>query len=155
MTDQELMEESLEIVRRLNVYGVLSGSPELMAAWQAAEPHRFWSGMSLNVDGNPPSPDTLRELVAQGRLDVLGEIGNQYAGVAPDDPRMELYWAVAEELDLLLAEQSPAPKQPEQLVAEQGHQREVDGRRLGPVSGPEPERRQRRALSWSKRPICV
>ena len=29
-----------------------------------------------------------------------GEITNQYAGIPPDDPRMEPYWAMAEALDI-------------------------------------------------------
>jgi predicted TIM-barrel fold metal-dependent hydrolase len=37
---------------------------------------------------------------AAGRLDVLAEVTNQYAGIEPDDPRMEPYWALAEELDI-------------------------------------------------------
>jgi predicted TIM-barrel fold metal-dependent hydrolase len=31
---------------------------------------------------------------------VLGEIGTQYYGIAPDDQRLEPYWQLAEELDL-------------------------------------------------------
>jgi uncharacterized protein len=35
-----------------------------------------------------------------GELRVFGEVTNQYAGILPDDPRMEPYWTMAEELDL-------------------------------------------------------
>ena len=31
---------------------------------------------------------------------MVGEVTNQYAGIAPDDERMEPYWALAEELDI-------------------------------------------------------
>ena len=35
-----------------------------------------------------------------GRLGVMGELGLPYEGVAPNDPQMEPYWALAEELDI-------------------------------------------------------
>ena len=34
------------------------------------------------------------------RVEVLAEVTNQYSGVAPDDPRMEPYWEMAEALDI-------------------------------------------------------
>ena len=37
---------------------------------------------------------------AAGDLAVFGEVTTQYDGVAPDDPRLEPYWALAEELDI-------------------------------------------------------
>jgi predicted TIM-barrel fold metal-dependent hydrolase len=42
----------------------------------------------------------MRELHRKGSLSVLAEILNQYGGITPDDPRMEPYWALAEELDI-------------------------------------------------------
>jgi len=36
----------------------------------------------------------------RGRLAALSEITTQYAGIAPDDPRLEPYYALAKELDL-------------------------------------------------------
>lgn len=38
-----------------------------------------------------------------GRFRVLGEVSNQYVGIAPDDERMRPYWALAEELDIPVA----------------------------------------------------
>ena len=35
-----------------------------------------------------------------GHLDVLSEITTQYQGIAPDDPRLEAYWAALEEHDI-------------------------------------------------------
>jgi predicted TIM-barrel fold metal-dependent hydrolase len=49
-----------------------------------------------------PLPDVsvLREDYRLGRLGVMGELGLPYVGVAPDDPLMEPYWALAEELNM-------------------------------------------------------
>ncbi len=47
-----------------------------------------------------PSVETVRSWVREGRIRALGEINAQYAGIAPDDPRLEPYYALAEELDI-------------------------------------------------------
>lgn len=49
------------------------------------------------------SLDSLRSLVENYDFKVLGEITNQYEGIAPDDPRMDPYYALAEELDIPIA----------------------------------------------------
>jgi uncharacterized protein len=103
MTDEALMNETIEAMERLNIVGVLSGEePERIAAWMAAAPGRFIPGLVLRFGpaGGAFSADSLRSLHAAGRLAVLGEVINQYAGIAPDDERMEAYWALAEELDI-------------------------------------------------------
>lgn len=100
-TDAELMAQTIEAVRRLNVFGVLGGIAPRVDAWMAAEPQRFLPGLSLNVGGNAaPSVTTMRERHALGKLRVIGEVSNQYSGVLPADPRMEPYWQLAEELDI-------------------------------------------------------
>lgn len=101
-TDEALKSQTLEAIHRLNVYGVLSGSPERVADWVSAAPDRLWSGVIFQL-GSPATtltPDSLRRLHEKGRLFTFGEITNQYAGIAPDDERMEPYWALAEELDV-------------------------------------------------------
>jgi uncharacterized protein len=102
-TDEEMIVQMIEVVERLNIVGVLSGpEPERVAAWMAAAPGRFIPALVLEFnDGSGSfSPDSLRSLHAAGQLAVLGEVVNQYAGIAPDDERMEPYWALAEELDI-------------------------------------------------------
>lgn len=99
-TDEELMAQTIEVMERRNVFGVLSGTPDRVAAWMKAAPGRFFPGLGFRLGRDTVSPESLRALHAQGRLAVLAEITNQYAGIAPDDPRMEPYWALAEDLDI-------------------------------------------------------
>ena len=103
-TDEEVMRQTLEIMRRRNIYGVLSDAPDRVASWHAAAPDRFYRGFKfiLGVE-NHVSPDSLRRLVGRGAVEVFGEISNAYDGIAPDDPRMAPYWALAEELDIPVA----------------------------------------------------
>ncbi len=100
-TDDEVMNQTLAIAERRNIVGVLSGSAARVAAWVKANPRRIIRGLIFQLgDKDTPSPAALRAMHAKGELQVLGEVTNQYAGILPDDPRMEPYWALAEELDL-------------------------------------------------------
>ena len=98
-TDEGLMRETLAIMSRLNIYGVLSGPYEHSAKWRKAAPRRFFPGFSF---GNPKevSPQRLEQLYRSGELAVLGEVTTQYQGIEPTDPRLEPYWALAEKLDI-------------------------------------------------------
>lgn len=99
-TDREVMEESIAAMRRLNVRGVLSGEPELMALWLEAAPDLFIPGLQFNVAFAPQSPEALREAFLAGEFAVLGEVTNQYAGILADHPAFDAYWALAAELDI-------------------------------------------------------
>jgi uncharacterized protein len=102
-TDEEIMAQTIEVMERLNITGVLSGNePGRIANWMAEAPDRFIPGFVLefNEAGAVITTDSLRSLHSDGRLAVLGEVVNQYAGIAPDDERMAPYWALAEELDI-------------------------------------------------------
>jgi predicted TIM-barrel fold metal-dependent hydrolase len=98
-TDDELRVKSLAQLRRYNVTAVTSGPPELVARWREAEPMRVIPGLEFGVSDAPPLA-TIRALHKSGALKVLGEITFQYEGAGPDDPRLEPYWALAEELDI-------------------------------------------------------
>ncbi|MBL0940421.1 MAG: amidohydrolase family protein [Gemmatimonadaceae bacterium] len=59
------------------------------------------SGVTCYTDGGDwPSVDTVRALVREGQVQMLGEINAQYAGIRIDDARMEPYFALAEKLDI-------------------------------------------------------
>lgn len=99
-TDSELMNRSLEIIKKHNVIGVLSGTPDRVKKWMDAAPNRFYAGIGFQLEPNRYSPDSIRALHGAGQLDVFAEITNQYIGIDPSDERMEPYWKLAEELDI-------------------------------------------------------
>lgn len=106
-SDEQVMRETLAIMEKRNIVGMVSGEPAAVAKWVAAAPDRIIPGVDLRLPGTrgvahvaTRSVAELRELHARGQLRVLGEIMAQYEGVAPDDPRLEPYWALAEELDV-------------------------------------------------------
>jgi uncharacterized protein len=47
-----------------------------------------------------PDLPWLRSAIAAGKVKALGEVVAQYAGITPDDPRLEPYYALAEEMDV-------------------------------------------------------
>jgi len=103
-TTAELRDASLaELVRYNIVKAVVSGPAETVAQWRAAAPARVLGG--AYVDENNPLPDlaTLRADILAGRVQVLGELVLQHMGLAPNDPPLEPYYALAEELDIPVA----------------------------------------------------
>lgn len=100
MSDEELLQRSLASMKARNVYGVLSGTPEKVDTWTAAAPGRFLRGLTFGLHDSAPTPEELIAMHDDDRLDVLAEITTQYQGIAPDDPRLEPYWAVLEEHDI-------------------------------------------------------
>jgi uncharacterized protein len=84
------------------VKAMVSGNWESVLRWKQAAPELVIAGYSFN---DPEKVDLafLRHEHAAGRLQALGEIGSQYEGIAPNDPRMEPIYALAEELDVPLA----------------------------------------------------
>jgi len=100
-TDKELMDAVLAELKRHNVVKAVAGGPRRhVLRWLAADPGRIIGGTMVAADFPLLDPTVLREDFRAGRLGVMGELALQYAGVAPNDPRMEPYWALAEELDI-------------------------------------------------------
>lgn len=100
-TDEELINQTIAVMQRRNIIGVLSGSPDRVAAWREAAPDLFIPAILFNPIHNPEiTPDSLRRLVEMGKVAVLGEINTQYAGIAPGDDIMAPYWRLAEDLDI-------------------------------------------------------
>lgn len=99
LTDAELMKQTLEILERRNIIAVTSGELDMVQQWKKAKPDRIIPALLFNAkDGIPV--ENLRQWIKEGKIAVLGEMTDQYQGIAPDDPVYEPYLALAEELDI-------------------------------------------------------
>ncbi len=99
-TDDALRDQSLAELERLNVVGVLSGPRERVAAWKALSPDRIISGHQLNIARGTYTPEEIAGYFDEGGFEVLAEVSNQYAGIAPDDERFDGFWRMAAEKDI-------------------------------------------------------
>lgn len=85
--------------------GVTSGELERIVGWKKADPKRVIPGMIM---GPEPIVDEeflnrIRGMAKRGEVQVLGEIALQYNGIGPDDQVYDIYFSLAEELDLPVA----------------------------------------------------
>ncbi len=101
-TDQALLRANVDKLRQRNIIAVASGPASHVQALRDAAPGRIIPALSFG-DEKLPSVEELRRLHSSGLLKVIGELTFQYGGIAPDDPRIEPYYALAEELDLPVA----------------------------------------------------
>ena len=99
-TEEAHMRASLAEMKKYNIVkAFVSNDYQAILRWKAAAPDRIVASYGF---GDPSAADLefIRREHAAGRLGALGELGLPYRGVAPDDPRMEPFWALAEELDI-------------------------------------------------------
>jgi predicted TIM-barrel fold metal-dependent hydrolase len=97
--DEALMRETLALLDRYQIFAVTTGPLERVRAWRAAAPERIIPGHAFG-DSDSPGVDQFRRLLNSRDLAVLAEVSPQYSGVALDDPALEPYFALAEELDV-------------------------------------------------------
>lgn len=103
-TDDEMRVQTLAMLEKHNVIGVLSAHSDAYdKAWRKAAPERLIPAGPVFLD--PLKIDAgvvarVKAMKASGDLAVLGEIGPQYSGILPDDPRLAPFWTMAEDLDL-------------------------------------------------------
>ena len=97
----ETMRKTLEIMDRYNIVKAhLSGlDPKIIAKWVEAAPDRFIAAPFIFQPGQPKAEE-LRKMYAAGNYAGMGEIATQLNGIAPNDPKLEPYFALAEELNL-------------------------------------------------------
>ena len=101
-TDEALLRANIARINAHNIIAVASGPERHVDALHRAAPGRIIPAISFG-SAELPSIEELRRLHSRGMLKVLGELTFQYAGIGPDDPRIEPYYALAEELDIPVA----------------------------------------------------
>ncbi len=108
-SNTEAIEAYIAEMDRYNiVLAVGSGELEMVKEMKAHILNRLIGGIEFPKYTSPvnkrmekwPSLNELRILYESGLLKIMGEITAQYAGVAPNDPKLEPYFALAEELDI-------------------------------------------------------
>ncbi len=97
----ETFEQTLRAMEHHNIVkAVVSGLDlDIIAKWVRAKPDVFIGSPFLLKPGQH-EVKRLRQEYAAGRLGALGEIGTQLSGIAPNDPALEPYFALAEEVDV-------------------------------------------------------
>ncbi|HET9355398.1 MAG TPA: amidohydrolase family protein [Sphingomicrobium sp.] len=99
-TGLALRDGTIAELRRHNVRrAVLAGNAEVVAEWSAVAPGLFIPAASPPTRGSEALA-RLRRLHGEGRAAVFAELGAQYVGLRADDPSLEPFWALAEELDV-------------------------------------------------------
>jgi len=97
----ELLPKTVEEMKNNNVVlGIVSSDDlDLLYRWKAYAPNMFLTGIHF---WDPLQPDIsfIRKEIVEERLNIIGEIGTQYNGFAPNDPRLEKFYSLAEELDV-------------------------------------------------------
>lgn len=100
-SERDMLAQTLAEYSRFNVrHVVLSGGPpELVDSWKAEVPTIFIPAIDFTM---PPrrTADELRAIHAAGGFAAFAEVSSQYAGIRADDPQLEPFWSLAEELDV-------------------------------------------------------
>lgn len=67
LTDDALMKETLALMERRNIIGVVSGTPEIVKHWKAAAPDRVIAALQCNVKNDAKlTPEVLGQMFDQG-----------------------------------------------------------------------------------------
>ena len=95
-----LRDQGIAQLKRHNVLALAGGDATVVDDYRRHADGHVLPSIGFGSSGKLPSIETLRQLHAAGKMQALSEITTQYAGIAPDDPRMEAYFAFAEENDI-------------------------------------------------------
>jgi hypothetical protein len=98
------MKRTLAMMTRYNVVKAIASGSRI-EVWKAADPDRIIAGLAVgSIFGAEIATGSaeLRSLFAGKRYEAIAEFAPQYDGIDPADPRLEPYYALAEELDTVV-----------------------------------------------------
>jgi predicted TIM-barrel fold metal-dependent hydrolase len=97
----ETLQRTLEVMDRYNIVkAFLSGvDPLSVQRWVTSAPGRFVAAPFILEPGRP-AVETLERAYAAGRFGGMGEIATQLTGMAPNDPALAPYFALAASRDV-------------------------------------------------------
>ena len=98
--EQAHRRETLAEMKKYNIVkAVVSADYDAVSRWKVAAPDQVLASFGFD-DPAAVNLEFLRKEHAAGRLVSIGEVGAQYTGLAPNDPKLEPIYALAEELDI-------------------------------------------------------
>jgi len=106
ISTEAIMDATVANLKCFNIVKAILGGPdrELLDKWKAAAPDRIIASPMIDGKSSPQDPHyniiSLRADYLAGKLRAMGEVTAQFQGLSPNDPALEPYFALAEELDL-------------------------------------------------------
>ena len=98
-SNEVLFNGILEQLEMYNVIAVTSGSNDIVLKWNQAAPNRILPSVGFHLKQEEMTLDSVRTLVSEYGFIGMGEVTNQYHGIGVDDPRMDPYYQLAQEMD--------------------------------------------------------
>lgn len=101
LKDEDILRIALEEMEKYNIVKAVVSDENLddVYKWKASAPDKFIAGCAFFSIDAADSVRIRQELEA-GNLGVMGEIGVQYDGMAPNNEALEPYFSLAEEFDI-------------------------------------------------------
>lgn len=99
LSDEMLLNDSLALLKRFNIYAVTSGSLETVTRWRAADPKRIIPAIEFEIT-TERTPADFRQLFLEDKFQVFAEVSPQYDGALATHENLDKYFALAEELDI-------------------------------------------------------
>lgn len=102
-TYDEYLSEVENQLKNNKIVAVASGSIDDILDWKFKLPKQIIPSLEFRINRDSISPNQMKLLIEENEIMVIGEISNQYGGIAPNDPKMFPYYEIAEEMDIPVA----------------------------------------------------